>query len=106
MRRYRFMLPLVAGALALAAATAAFARPSHTTSAAKSQAISCSSTMKLALVTPLTGGAGFLGNEQLSWAKYAMKTLPKTLGSRSSSSPATRPSSRALRPRRHSRRST
>jgi branched-chain amino acid transport system substrate-binding protein len=80
MRRFRLILPLAAGAIALAAATAAFARPAHTTSAAKSEAISCSSTMKLALVTPLTGGAGFLGNEQLSWAKYAMKTLPKSLG--------------------------
>ena len=26
-------------------------------------------------VTPLTGGAGFLGAEQMSWAKYAVKTL-------------------------------
>jgi branched-chain amino acid transport system substrate-binding protein len=80
MRRFRLILPLAAGAIALAAATGAFAKPSHSGSAAKSQAISCSSTMKLALVTPLTGGAGFLGNEQLSWAKYAMKTLPKTFG--------------------------
>ena len=80
MRRYRLMLPLVAAALALAAATAAFARPSASTSASASQAINCKSTMKLALVTPLTGGAGFLGNEQLSWAKFAVKTLPATLG--------------------------
>src|SRR5207302_605362 len=78
MRRYRLILPLAAAALALAAATAAFARPSHSTVAAK--AISCKSAMKLALVTPLTGGAGFLGNEQLSWAKYAISTLPKKFG--------------------------
>jgi branched-chain amino acid transport system substrate-binding protein len=80
MRRYRLIIPLAAGALALAAATAAFARPSHTTSAAKSQAISCSGNLKIAIVTPLTGGAGFLGNEQLSWAKYAVKTLARPLG--------------------------
>ena len=31
-------------------------------------------------MTPLTGGAAFLGNEQASWAKYAFKTLAKPLG--------------------------
>ena len=80
MRRYRLMLPLAAAALALAAATAAFARPAATTSASASQAISCKSNMKIAFVTPLTGGAGFIGQEQLTWAKYAVKTLPQTLG--------------------------
>ena len=29
---------------------------------------------------PLTGGAGFIGQEQLSWAKLAIATLPKTMG--------------------------
>jgi branched-chain amino acid transport system substrate-binding protein len=47
---------------------------------AASQAIRCSSTMKIAMVTPLTGGAGFLGTEQLSWAKYAVKTLAPKMG--------------------------
>ena len=32
------------------------------------------------MVAPLTGGAGFLGNEQLSWAKYAVKTLAPKMG--------------------------
>jgi branched-chain amino acid transport system substrate-binding protein len=36
---------------------------------------SCSKTITLPLVTPITGGAGFLGAEQASWAKYAVKTL-------------------------------
>jgi branched-chain amino acid transport system substrate-binding protein len=80
MRKFRLILPLAAAACALAAATAATARPSHSNSAAAAQRISCKSRMKLALVTPLTGGAGFLGNEQLSWAKYAVKTLPAALG--------------------------
>ena len=31
-------------------------------------------------VTPLTGGAGFLGAEQASWAKYAVKTLASRYG--------------------------
>ncbi len=36
---------------------------------------SCSKTITMPLVTPITGGAGFLGAEQASWAKYAVKTL-------------------------------
>jgi branched-chain amino acid transport system substrate-binding protein len=80
MRRYKLVLPLAAAALALAAATAAFARPDRSAPASSSQAISCNSNMKIALVTPLTGGAGFLGNEQLSWSKYAVKTLAPRLG--------------------------
>ena len=66
--------------VAVGATAGAFAKPSAKTSAAATQAVSCSSTLKIALVTPLTGGAGFLGNEQLSWAKYAVKTLPSTYG--------------------------
>jgi branched-chain amino acid transport system substrate-binding protein len=61
---------------ALLAATAS-ARP---TASSASQAVSCKNTLKIALVTPLTGGAGFIGNEQLTWAKYAVKTLPKQYG--------------------------
>ncbi len=45
-----------------------------------STAINCNSTMKIGFATPLTGGAAFLGNEQLSWAKYAVKTLAPSLG--------------------------
>ncbi len=41
------------------------------------QAVSCKKQLKIAIVTPLTGGAGFLGQEQLSWAKYAIKDLAK-----------------------------
>ena len=48
--------------------------------ASSSQAISCNSTITLPLVTPVTGGAGFLGAEQGSWASYAVKTLAKPLG--------------------------
>lgn len=46
----------------------------------RAQAVSCKSTLKIAFVTPLTGGAGFLGIEQVSWAKYAVKTLAPTYG--------------------------
>jgi branched-chain amino acid transport system substrate-binding protein len=48
--------------------------------AAKSTSVSCSSTLKIAIVTPLTGGAAFLGQEQLTWAKLAVKTLAPQLG--------------------------
>ena len=60
-----------------AVAASAQGRPK---AAEASTAVSCNSTLKIALVTPLTGGAGFLGNEQASWAKYAVKTLAKPLG--------------------------
>ncbi len=49
-------------------------------SASSSQAVSCKSTFTLPLVTPVTGGAGFLGAEQGAWAKYAVKTLARPLG--------------------------
>ncbi|MBA2297248.1 MAG: branched-chain amino acid ABC transporter substrate-binding protein [Actinobacteria bacterium] len=73
------VLALVAGFAALLAATAV-ARPTAATRADAQQAVSCKSTLKIALVTPLTGGAGFIGNAQLRWAKYAIATLPRTFG--------------------------
>jgi len=48
--------------------------------AVASQSVSCSSTLKIAMVTPITGAAGFLGTEQLSWAKYAVSTLAPKMG--------------------------
>jgi branched-chain amino acid transport system substrate-binding protein len=68
----------VAAATALAATVAA--APASAQPARASAGLSCSSTLKLALVTPLTGGAGFLGQQQSSWAKYAIKTLAPTMG--------------------------
>jgi branched-chain amino acid transport system substrate-binding protein len=69
---------------AVAAATALAATVSAAPAAAKSthatSGLSCSSTLHIGMLTPLTGGAGFLGQEQLSWAKLAVKTLPKTMG--------------------------
>jgi len=40
----------------------------------------CKGTMDLPFLTPLTGAAGFLGQEQASWAKYAVATLPSQYG--------------------------
>jgi branched-chain amino acid transport system substrate-binding protein len=70
----------------LAAVTAATALAATVTAAPagaapqRASAINCSGTLDLGLLTPLTGGAGFIGQEQLSWAKLAVKTLPKTMG--------------------------
>jgi hypothetical protein len=50
------VLALVAGIAAFLAATAV-ARPTATTGSNASQAINCNSTLKIAIVTPLTGGA-------------------------------------------------
>lgn len=80
MKKRLIILSLVVAAAGLAVTTAALARPSDSSSVAAPKAISCKGTLKIAIVTPLTGGAGFLGNEQLSWAKYAVKTLAPALG--------------------------
>lgn len=73
----------IALALALLATTvvAATAQGSSTKAAA-SQAVSCNGTLKIGIITPLTGGAGFLGQEQLSWTRYALSTLTRPLGLR------------------------
>ena len=44
---------------------AAGAQGGQKVAAAGTASVSCNSTLKIALVTPLTGGAGFLGNEQV-----------------------------------------
>ena len=66
--------------VAASATAAALAKPSAKASATAAQAVSCSSTLKLAFVTPVTGGAGFIGQEQVTWAKYAVKALAPTFG--------------------------
>ena len=73
-------LLVLSGLVAAAAGSARSSSTAAPTAAAKTTAVNCSSTMKIAFVTPLTGGAGFLGNEQLSWAKYAVKRLAPGLG--------------------------
>src|SRR4051812_13884812 len=75
----------IAGAAAISAITAVTlgAVPAMAASSSSARAdanLSCSKTLKIAMVTPLTGGAAFLGQEQLTWAKYAVKTLAPTLG--------------------------
>jgi branched-chain amino acid transport system substrate-binding protein len=77
MKRRVTIVAALAVLVAAAVATTASARP---TGAAATQAVSCKGTLKIGVVTPLTGGAGFLGTEQLSWVKYAVKTLAAKYG--------------------------
>ena len=66
--------------VAIGATAAAFAKPTAKAAASATTAVSCKSTMTIPFVTPLTGGAGFIGTEQATWAKYAVKTLPSQYG--------------------------
>jgi branched-chain amino acid transport system substrate-binding protein len=71
-------------ALAIAVLTttvvAASAQGSQTAAAKAAAGYSCSKTISIPFITPITGGAGFLGAEQMSWATYAAKTLAPALG--------------------------
>jgi branched-chain amino acid transport system substrate-binding protein len=73
------------GGVVLALATIVVAALASTAGAgpsavAATQAFNCKNTVKLALITPLTGGGGFIGQEQITWAKYGAKTLAKKYG--------------------------
>lgn len=77
MKRQGWIALALALTVTVALASTAGASPARVSG---TQAVSCKSTLKIALVTPLTGGAGFIGNEQLSWAKYGVKTLAAKYG--------------------------
>jgi len=66
--------------VAAALASTAGAGSATTQASSASQAVNCKSKLRLAFMTPLTGDAGFLGNEQLTWAKYAVKVLAPKFG--------------------------
>ena len=66
----------------IVAAALASTAGAGSSSVARSQAVGCTGTLKIGIITPLTGGAGFLGQEQLSWTRYALSTLTKPLGLR------------------------
>ena len=75
------------GGVVLALATIVAAALASTAGAgsstvARTEAVGCTGTLKIGLITPLTGGAGFLGQEQLSWTRYAISTLARPLGLR------------------------
>jgi branched-chain amino acid transport system substrate-binding protein len=77
-----YMKKAIAFALAMLATSmiAASAQGSQTSAARYAASFNCKKTITLPFVTPLTGGAGFLGTEQMTWAKYAVKTLAPALG--------------------------
>jgi branched-chain amino acid transport system substrate-binding protein len=65
---------------AMAAAALASTAGAGSSAAVKTQAISCKSTFKVAVLTPYTGPAAFLGQDQGSWATLAAKNVGKALG--------------------------
>jgi branched-chain amino acid transport system substrate-binding protein len=68
---------LITAATAVTALVASGAAPAASTS---TQAIKCNSTMKIAVLTPYTGPAAFLGQDQGSWATLAAKNIGAKLG--------------------------
>jgi branched-chain amino acid transport system substrate-binding protein len=69
MKRAASALALV-GLVAAVVATAAIARPAKATGPTASDAINCRGA-SLGFAGPLTGPAAFLGQEQISWSKFA-----------------------------------
>lgn len=70
-------LAVVAALVVATAAALAATAVAGSEKAAATQAVSCSKQLKIGLITPLTGGAGFLGQQQQSWARFAVKTLAR-----------------------------
>jgi branched-chain amino acid transport system substrate-binding protein len=71
---------VLAMAVLATSVVAAGAQGSQTKAFRSLASFDCKKTITLPFVTPITGGAGFLGAEQMSWAKYAVKTLAPGLG--------------------------
>ena len=71
---------VLAFALLTTSVVAASAQGSGQAAARSAAGYSCKKTITLPLVTPITGGAGFLGTEQSSWAKLAVQQWAKKLG--------------------------
>ena len=71
---------VLAMAVLATSVVAASAQGSQTKASRSLASFNCKKTITLPFVTPITGGAGFLGAEQMSWAQYAVKTLAPGLG--------------------------
>jgi branched-chain amino acid transport system substrate-binding protein len=67
-------------AVLVTSVVAASAQGAQKVAAVSAASVNCKSTITLPLVTPVTGGAGFLGAEQGAWAKYAVTSLAPKLG--------------------------
>ena len=70
---------MLALATIVAAALASTAGAGSST-VTRTQAVNCKGQLRIGIITPLTGGAGFLGQEQLSWTRFAVTRLAKGLG--------------------------
>lgn len=84
MKRRTGLFALLTAVAALAVVAAAYASPAKKAAPAvavrsAAAAVPCNSA-KIAIMAPLTGDAGFLGVEQLSWVKYAVAVQNKLLG--------------------------
>jgi branched-chain amino acid transport system substrate-binding protein len=75
-KRLAAVVALVVATAAALAATAV-AGPEK---AGATQAVSCKSRLTLPLITPMTGGGGFIGSEQATWGRFAVKTLAPKFG--------------------------
>jgi branched-chain amino acid transport system substrate-binding protein len=75
-KRVLLIVSLTAAALAVVAATAG----TGAAAVERSTAVSCNGTLRIALASPLTGPAAFLGQDQKSWAVLAAKRIAPGLG--------------------------
>jgi branched-chain amino acid transport system substrate-binding protein len=80
MRKAKSFPLFAAVAVATALAATVAAAPAGAKVTRSTAGISCSGTIDVGVIAPLTGGAGFLGQQQLSWIKYAIKSLSPGLG--------------------------
>jgi branched-chain amino acid transport system substrate-binding protein len=71
---------MVLGLVALVAAAVASTAGAGSSAPTAAQVVNCNGTLKIGIITPLTGGAGFLGQEQLSWTRFAITRLARGLG--------------------------
>ena len=72
---------LIAAALAVAvAASLAATAGAGSRAVARSEAVSCKGTIKIGILTVLSGPAAFLGQDQKSWAVLAAKRVAPQLG--------------------------
>jgi branched-chain amino acid transport system substrate-binding protein len=71
---------MVLGLVALVAAAVASTAGAGSSARTAAQVVNCNGTLRIGIITPLTGGAGFLGQEQLSWTRFAITRLARGLG--------------------------
>ena len=91
MRKTKSFPLFAAVAVATALAATVTAAPAGAKTGRSTAGISCSGTIDIGVIAPLTGGAGFLGQQQLSWIKYAVKSLVSDDGPEDQARPGRHP---------------